>query len=107
VESAGFEQNSWVDHFGYPHSDQMRLEERYRRIAHDKLELIMTLTDPNVYTKPWVSQKKTFRLLSQEETLLEEGWPSIFEQRCIPEEEFAYNEKIRNRVGANSSALRQ
>jgi len=103
VDSSGFEQNSWVDHFGYPHSGQMRLEERYRRIAPDKLELIMTINDPKVYTKPWVSERKVLRLMPKEELILEEGWPGIFEQRCVPEEEFAYNEKIRNRAGAISS----
>jgi hypothetical protein len=38
--------------------------------------------------------------LPKEEAILEDGWPGIFEQRCVPEEEFAYNEKIRNRAGA-------
>jgi hypothetical protein len=103
VNSSGFEQNSWVDHFGYPHSDQMKLEERYRRIAPDRLELTMTLTDPKVYTAPWVSQRKVFRLMPKDELLLEDGWPGIFEQRCVPEEEFAFNENIRNRSGGNSA----
>jgi hypothetical protein len=98
VESGGFEQNSWVDHFGYPHSDQMKLEERYTRVSPDRLELVMTITDPKVYTQPWVSQKKTFRLMPKEELLLEEGWPGIFEQRCVPEEEFTFNDKVRNRA---------
>ena len=31
VDSFGFDDRSWVDHFGYPHSDQMHLQERYRR----------------------------------------------------------------------------
>src|SRR5688500_9524235 len=28
VQSVGFDERSWVDKFGYPHSEQMRLEER-------------------------------------------------------------------------------
>ncbi len=49
VDSIGFDERSWVDKFGYPHSEQMRLEERYRRADADMLELVITLTDPVVY----------------------------------------------------------
>ena len=39
VDSNGFDERTWVDHFGYPHSGDMKLEERYRRTAYDVLEL--------------------------------------------------------------------
>lgn len=99
VDSYGFQENTWIDHFGYPHSDQMRLEERYRRIAPDRLELVMTLNDPKVYTKPWVSEKKTFRLLSKEEATIEDGWVGLLDDRCVPADEFGFNERIRNPAG--------
>jgi len=38
-------------------------KQRYHRVDRDTLELTTTLTDPKVYTKPWVSEKKTFRLV--------------------------------------------
>ena len=47
--STGYDERTWVDYFGYPHSDQMVLEERYTRINYDTLELKMTLTDPKYY----------------------------------------------------------
>src|SRR5438128_1178782 len=31
IESAGFDDRTWLDADGHPHSDQMRLLERYRR----------------------------------------------------------------------------
>ena len=49
VTSTGYDGRTWVDHFGYPHSDMMVLEERYTRINYDTLELKMTLTDPVYY----------------------------------------------------------
>src|SRR5579871_986113 len=58
ITSIGFDERSWLDHFGNPHSDQMRLEERYHRLDRDNMELVMTITDPKTYTKPWVSEKK-------------------------------------------------
>jgi len=73
VDSYGFDGRSWVDHFGYPHSDDMRLQERYRRIDHDTLELNMTITDPKIYTKPWVSDPKRFKLLPKE-IISYDGW---------------------------------
>lgn len=106
VDSNGFQENTWLDQFGYPHSDQMRLEERYRRIAPDRLELVMTLNDPKVYTTPWVGQKKTFRLLSTEESTIEEGWTGLLDNRCVPAEEFYFNAAIRNPAGGKSTAAR-
>lgn len=94
VDSYGFEESTWIDHFGYPHSGEMRLEERYRRIAPDRLELIMTIYDPGVYTEPWVSGRKEFRLLSREESSLN-GWYGLLEERCVPVEEFDFNENFR------------
>src|SRR5437867_3879265 len=62
VQSNTFDDRTWLDHFGYPHSDEMRLEERYHRLDRDNMQLVMTLTDPSTYTKPWVSETKNFRL---------------------------------------------
>ena len=48
VDSTGYDERTWVDYFGYPHSDQMVLQERYTRLNFDTLELKMTITDPRV-----------------------------------------------------------
>jgi hypothetical protein len=95
VDSYGFEESTWLDHFGYPHSGEMRLEERYRRIAPDRLELIMTLTDPLIYTKPWVGDRKVFRKLPREESSVN-GWYELFDERCIPEHEADFNRNVRS-----------
>jgi hypothetical protein len=94
VNSYGFEESSWLDHFGYPHSAEMRLEERYRKIAPDRLELTMTLTDPQIYTKPFVGGRKVFRLLPREEASLSD-WYGMQEERCVPAEEFDFNDRVR------------
>jgi hypothetical protein len=60
VDSNGFTDRTWTDPLGSPHSDQMTLHEAFRRVDHDHLELIITLTDPKTYTKPWVSDKMFF-----------------------------------------------
>ncbi len=48
VDSIGFDARTWLDKFGYPHTENMKLQERYRRLDHDTLELTMTLTDPGI-----------------------------------------------------------
>ena len=53
VDSVGFDERTWLDKFGYPHSEEMRLEERYRRIDANTLELTMTVFDPVAYTEPF------------------------------------------------------
>jgi hypothetical protein len=90
VDSAGFDERTWLDHFGNPHSEEMRLQERYRRIDRETLELTMTLTDPKTYTKPWVSDKLMFRLQPKDK---------IREEFCVPSEEASFNQGVRNPAG--------
>src|SRR4030095_4432897 len=44
VQSNGFDDRTWLDQFGNPYSDEMRLEERWRRVG-ERLELTLTVTD--------------------------------------------------------------
>jgi hypothetical protein len=92
VDSIGYDDRTWIDHFGNPHSDQMRLVERYRRVDKDTLELDMTLTDPKTYTKPWVANTITFVNPKS----------AIFEEICSPSEEHRFNDAIRDESKAKS-----
>ena len=53
VESFGFNDRTWLDHDGHPHTENLRTTERYRRPAFGRLEIEVTLADPTVYTRPW------------------------------------------------------
>jgi hypothetical protein len=53
VESFGFNDRTWLDHDGHPHSEKLRTTERYRRRDFGNLEVEMTLSDPAIYAKPW------------------------------------------------------
>jgi len=63
VESAGFDDRAWLDRAGSIHSDEMRLEERYKVLDRDHLEFSMTLNDPKAYTAPWVGPKQLMEWL--------------------------------------------
>jgi len=53
VESFGFNDRTWLDHDGHPHTDALRMTERYRRRDFGNLDVDVTLSDPAVYAKPW------------------------------------------------------
>jgi hypothetical protein len=44
---------TWLDDGGHPHSDQMRVQERFRRLDFGHLDIEMTIDDPEFYTRPW------------------------------------------------------
>jgi hypothetical protein len=53
VESFGFNDRTWLDHDGHPHTEALRMTERYRRPDFGSLELEVTLSDPAAYARPW------------------------------------------------------
>jgi len=53
VDTAGFNDRTWLDFAGHPHSEGLRITERYRRRDFGHLDLQVTLVDPGVYAKPW------------------------------------------------------
>ena len=53
VESNGFNEGSWLDHDGHPHTEALRLTERYRRRDFGHLDVQVTLADPGAYSRPW------------------------------------------------------
>ena len=53
VESFGFNDRTWLDHDGHPHTEALRMTERYRRRDFGNLDIEVTLSDPAVYSKPW------------------------------------------------------
>ena len=72
VETTGFRDRGWLDGAsGHPHSDALRLVERFRRPAFGKLELTIDVTDPKAYIRPFTT-RATFRLLA--DTDLIEGF---------------------------------
>lgn len=53
VESNGFNDRTWLDREGHPHTEALRTTERYRRKDFGHMEIGVTLRDPKVYDKTW------------------------------------------------------
>jgi hypothetical protein len=53
AETAGFRDGGWLDRSGHPHSDALRVIERFRRRDFGHIDLAITIDDPKAYLKPW------------------------------------------------------
>lgn len=52
VETRGFNDQSWLDGAGHPHSDQMRVIERFSRRSVGQMDISVVVDDPGAYTRP-------------------------------------------------------
>jgi len=54
VDTIGISTKSFVDNYRTPHSDKLHVIERFRKIEDGKkLEVEMTIDDPEAFVKPW------------------------------------------------------
>jgi hypothetical protein len=53
VETRGFNDRSWLDDGGHPHSDALHVTERFHRRDFGHMDFEITIDDPKMYTKPW------------------------------------------------------
>jgi len=81
VQTVGLDPNTWLNNAGYPHSADAQIEERYVRPDHNHLQLTITLTDPKVYTKPFVLATNSFKWIPDQR---------FDEQLCIPSQVLDY-----------------
>jgi hypothetical protein len=76
IDTAGFNDRGWLDARGTGHSEEMRVEERFRRRDYGHLELTITVTDPKIFTRP-------IRFSVVEELLPD---TDLFEHYCLENE---------------------
>ena len=90
VKSVGFDARTWLDHNGYPHTEEMQLEERYHKKDANTLEMDEVIIDPMYYSKPFKSDHKIWKLVK--------NWDKEWDEQiyCVPSEEFKFNNLIRD-----------
>ena len=89
VESGGFSDQSWLSEEGLPHSDEMKLTERYTRTDYNTLLLNATIDDPKTYTQLYKVITVTFRLSPDRVRV------ATF---CNADNENAFQERIRSQA---------
>ena len=56
VDTIGLSERTTLDPIGTPHSDDLHVVERIRRVDSDTIEVVVTFEDPKTFTKPWTSR---------------------------------------------------
>ena len=77
VETRGFNDKTPLDAMGHPHSEALRVTERFVRTDFGHLDVEMTFDDPEMYTKPF-TVKVPHTLLADQD---------IFEMFCENEKD--------------------
>ncbi len=55
VDSVGFNDRTWLDDAGHPHTEQLHVIEKYRRTDPLTMKYDVDIDDPGAYTEPWTS----------------------------------------------------
>ncbi len=53
VDAAGFNDRTWLDIAGHPHSEALHIQERFHRRDFGHMDLSVTIEDPKMYTRPF------------------------------------------------------
>ena len=53
VRTSGFNDKGWLDNFGHPATDALKVTERFRRKDFGHMDIDITIDDAKAYTKPW------------------------------------------------------
>jgi len=91
IETTGMLAKTWLDHAGRPHSEQLKVEETWHRVAADTIEFSMKFTDPVMYSQPVQATNK----------LILHKLPDDFdipELMCSPSEFAEYNNQVASPV---------
>jgi len=56
VDVVNFQEGTWLDYAGHPHTDQLHVVEKYTRPNKGTLHYEALIDDPGAYTKPWTVQ---------------------------------------------------
>jgi hypothetical protein len=71
IDTVGFNDKTWLDRVGHPHSEQLHVTERLRRTAANTLQIDFTIEDPVAYSRPFTSA--LFLRLHPDWSLLEQA----------------------------------
>jgi hypothetical protein len=53
VDVVGFNENTWLDYYGHPHTDLLHVVEKFTRPNKATLRYEALIDDPGAYSRPW------------------------------------------------------
>ena len=69
VDVVHFNGETWFDHAGNFHSDQLHVVERYTLLDKDHIRYEVTIEDPKVFTRPWTIRMPIHRVTDRTQVL--------------------------------------
>ena len=95
VTTNNIDGRQWMDEWGTPISEyDAVVEERWKRAGPDRLELTITVRDPEVYSRAWTSTVMAYERQPKDSIT---GEP--IEQIFAPIDENLFNETVRDPIG--------
>ncbi len=92
VDATGFNDQTWFDRSGNYHSDQLHVVERYTRTSPDVISYEATISDPNVFARPWKISMPLYKRQEKNAQLLD--------FKCVEfVEELMYGQYRKNPLG--------
>ena len=88
VDTVGLNDKTWLDPAGSPHSDALHVTERFHRVSHNNMQIVITIDDPKAYAHSWTMQG-SFKL---------EPW-EIGEAFCVPADGEQFQKEILDPTG--------
>jgi hypothetical protein len=76
IETTGFNDMTWLDRAGNYHSGSMKVTERLTLEGENTIRYSATITDPEVFSRPWTISMPLYRRL--------EPNAEILEFKCVP-----------------------
>jgi hypothetical protein len=80
VDVTAFNDQTWFDRAGNFHSDALHVVERYTPVTPYHLRYEVTIEDPKVFTRPWKISMPIYRLVDNDQQLLEYKCVEFVEQ---------------------------
>ena len=84
VETTGFNDKSWLDGGGHPHSEALHVVERYTPDGPDHINYQAVIEDPKVFTRPWSMSLVLYRHKEQNFQLLEYACDAFDVEKYYP-----------------------
>ena len=81
VDVRKLSENTWFDHAGNFHTEEMHVVERYSLIDRDHIQYEATIEDPNIFTRPWKISMPLYRILDKNMEVFE--WDCRFDQDSV------------------------
>ena len=85
IDTVGLDPRSWLDEAGLPHTNAVKLQERWTRVDQYHLEATVTVDDPQYFTKPFQLMKTAYYWKKDQ---------NVEEELCLASDAIEYRDRL-------------